>query len=53
MTSAHILLRSINLDVPPGIRKNVFSDAGAKAIYFSLVAIAFAFVSILLTGIQA
>jgi hypothetical protein len=51
MASAHVL-PGVHLGVRPGVRFDVLPDVAIKVVYFSLVATAFVFVAILLTGIH-
>jgi nitrate/nitrite transporter NarK len=51
MASSHVFSGALPRALP-GVLSEVLSDAAIKAIYFSLVATAFAFASILLTGVH-
>jgi hypothetical protein len=51
MAAAHVL-PGVRLDVLPDVLADALPDVAIKAFYFSLVATAFVFVSILLTGIH-
>jgi hypothetical protein len=51
MASAHVL-PGVRLGTFPSVRVSAFHDVAIKVVCFSLVATAFVFISILLTGIH-
>ena len=52
MASVHVL-PAVQLGTFPNFRLSTFPDVAIKVVYFSSVATAFVFVSILLTGIHS